>query len=58
MFERVIVWLTIHLNKKVCDASQLSHTCEKAIELAKKDEDGKITVCEFLVILIKSIKEW
>lgn len=56
MFERVIVLLAF-LNRKVCDADRLSHTCEKAIELANKDDDGKITVCEFITIMVKLLKK-
>lgn len=57
MFKSLIAWLVVHLNRKICTASQLSNACNKTIESCKKDKDGMISVAEALIMIAKFIKE-
>jgi len=57
MFKSLIAWVVVHLNYKICTATQLSNACNKTIKYAESDKDGKITVAEALIMIAKFIKE-
>ena len=57
MFKSLIAWVVVHLNYKICTATQLSNACDKTIESIKKDKDGMISVAEALIMIAKFIKE-
>ena len=57
MFEKVVAWFALILNKKVCDADTLSQSCIKLVAYCEQDKDGKITIGEIIWMLLKLIRE-
>lgn len=54
---KVIAWLAIILNKKICSANQLSQASATLMKYCEEDKDGQITVKEAVLVLFKILME-
>lgn len=54
---KVIAWLALIFNKKICTANQLSQASATLMKYCEEDKDGEITVKEAVFILFKILME-
>lgn len=54
---KVIAWLALIFNKKICTANQLSQASATLMKYCEEDKDGEITVKEAIFILYKILME-
>ena len=54
---KVIAWLALIFNRRVCSANQLSQASATLMKYCEEDKDGEITVKEAVFILYKILME-
>ena len=54
---KVIAWLALIFNKRICSANQLSQASATLMKYCEEDKDGEITVKEAVFILYKILME-
>ena len=54
---KVIAWLALIFNRRICSANQLSQASATLMKYCEEDKDGEITVKEAVFILYKILME-